>query len=179
MRCASRYEPDINRTNEDLAAHYGTTVLPTRRPGRPRTGEGGKRRPKRRAVGSGAGAQPPVLLALRGPRGGQAPAGSARRAAVPEAKGGRRSLFEALDRPALKPLPAESGRKIYFGTPHRPLEYLEEAKAAGRNRRHPDGQEPVLRLMRAHGLLATVWRGHPCGDRTHSGRIRTENPDEL
>ena len=33
--------------------------------------------------------------------------------------------------------------------------------------------------MREHGLLAPVRRGHPCGDRTHSGRNRTERSDEL
>ncbi len=41
------------------------------------------------------------------------------------------------------------------------------------------GKNRVLRLMREHGLLAPVRRGHPRGDRTHSGRIRTERPNEL
>ena len=41
------------------------------------------------------------------------------------------------------------------------------------------GKNRVLRLMRAHGLLAPGRRGHPRGDRTHSGRIRTDRPDEL
>ena len=41
------------------------------------------------------------------------------------------------------------------------------------------GKNRVLRLMRAHGLLAPVRRGHPRGDRTHSGQIQTEWPDEL
>ena len=41
------------------------------------------------------------------------------------------------------------------------------------------GKNRVLRLMRAHGLLAPVRRGIPAGDRSHSGRIRTERPDEL
>ena len=41
------------------------------------------------------------------------------------------------------------------------------------------GNNRVLRLMREHGLLAPVRRGHPRGDRSHSGRIRTERPDEL
>ena len=27
---ASRYEPRVNRTYQDLAAHYGTTIVPTR-----------------------------------------------------------------------------------------------------------------------------------------------------
>ncbi len=37
----------------------------------------------------------------------------------------------------------------------------------------------VLRLMRENALLAAVRRGHPRGDRSHGGRIRTERPDEL
>ena len=41
------------------------------------------------------------------------------------------------------------------------------------------GKNRVLRLMREHGLLVPVRRGHPRGDRTHSGRIPTERPDEL
>ena len=41
------------------------------------------------------------------------------------------------------------------------------------------GKNRVLRLMRDNGLLAPVRRGHPRGDRSHGGRIRTERPDEL
>ena len=41
------------------------------------------------------------------------------------------------------------------------------------------GKNRVLRLMRSHGLLAPVRRGHSRGDRTHSSRIRTERSDEL
>ena len=41
------------------------------------------------------------------------------------------------------------------------------------------GKNRVLRLMRVNGLLAPVRGGHPRGDRSHSGRIRTESPDEL
>ncbi len=41
------------------------------------------------------------------------------------------------------------------------------------------GKNRVLRLMREHGLLVPVRRGHARGDRTHSGRIRTGRPDEL
>jgi transposase len=32
---ASRYEPGVNRTYQDLAAHYGTTIMPAR-PRKPR-----------------------------------------------------------------------------------------------------------------------------------------------
>jgi putative transposase len=41
------------------------------------------------------------------------------------------------------------------------------------------GKNRVLRLMREHGLLVPVRRCHERGDRTHSGTIRTERPDEL
>jgi len=42
------------------------------------------------------------------------------------------------------------------------------------------GKNRVLRLMREHGLLAPVRRhGHARGDRSHSGRITTDAPNEL
>jgi putative transposase len=41
------------------------------------------------------------------------------------------------------------------------------------------GKNRVLRLMRESGLLAPVRQGHPRGDRSHSGTIRTERPDEM
>jgi len=42
------------------------------------------------------------------------------------------------------------------------------------------GKNRVLRLMRDNGLLAPVRRGnHARGDRSHSGRITTDVPDEL
>ena len=61
----------------------------------------------------------------------------------------------------------------FLGEGHRKVKVQLAVKGiqAGKNR--------VLRLMRAHGLLAPVRRGHPRGDRSHSGRIRTERPDEL
>ena len=61
----------------------------------------------------------------------------------------------------------------FLGEGHRKVKARLAAKGirAGKNR--------VLRLMREHGLLAPVRRGRPRGDRSHSGRIRTERPDEL
>ena len=42
------------------------------------------------------------------------------------------------------------------------------------------GKNRVLRLMRENGLLAPVRRGkYPRGDRSHSGRITTDVPNEL
>ena len=61
----------------------------------------------------------------------------------------------------------------FLGEGHRKV----KARLAARGIRV--GKNRMLRLMREHGLLAPVRRGHPRGDRTHSGRIRTERPDEL
>jgi putative transposase len=41
------------------------------------------------------------------------------------------------------------------------------------------GKNRVLRLMREHRLLAPVRQRHERGDRTHSGTIRTERPDQM
>jgi putative transposase len=41
------------------------------------------------------------------------------------------------------------------------------------------GKARVLRLMRLHRLLAPVRRGHPHGDRTHSGTIIPAHANEL
>lgn len=46
VRDASRYEPDLNPTYQELATHYGTTVLPAR-PGLPLpSGKTARRRPR-------------------------------------------------------------------------------------------------------------------------------------
>ena len=60
----------------------------------------------------------------------------------------------------------------FVGEGHRKVRARLAAKGirAGKNR--------VLRLMRENGLLAPVRRGHPRGDRSHGGRIRTGRPDE-
>ncbi len=41
------------------------------------------------------------------------------------------------------------------------------------------GKNRVLRLMREHCLLAPVRQRHERGDRTHSGTIRMEHPDQM
>ncbi len=61
----------------------------------------------------------------------------------------------------------------FLGEGHRKV----KARLAARGIRV--GKNRLLRLMREHGLLVPVRRGHPRGDRSHSGRIRTERPDEL
>ena len=110
---AHRYEPDLNRTYEEMAAHYGAAVIP----GRPR-----RPRDKAKAENGVLQAERWVLAALRHRTFfslAEANAAIAERVAWLNARpfrklpGSRRSLFEELDRPALRPLPA------------RPYEYAE------------------------------------------------------
>jgi transposase len=110
---AHRYEPDINRTYAELAAHYGCAVIPAR-PYKPRD--------KAKAEQGVLLAERWVLAALRHRAFfslAEANAAIAERVAWLNARpftklpGSRRELFESLDRPALRPLPA------------RPYEYAE------------------------------------------------------
>lgn len=106
VRHACYYDPDLNPSLHELALHYGTTILPTR-----------VRRPRDKAKAE-VGVQVVerwILARLRKhtffqPRRdecGDPP--TPRRPghpSLPEVGGSRRSLFESLDRPALRPLPA-------------------------------------------------------------------------
>jgi transposase len=104
---ACRYEPELNRTYAEMAAHYGTVIIPAR-----------PRKPRDRAKGENAVqvVERVVLAPLRGrtflslAEVNQALAeGRERLNDLPFQKlpGSRRTLFETLDRPALQPLPAE------------------------------------------------------------------------
>ncbi len=104
---AHRYEPDINPTYQDMAAHYGVAVIPAR-----------VRRPKDKAKAE-LGVQVVerwILAALRNDTffslselnqriRGLVSALNAR--AFKKLPGSRRSQFDAIDRPALKPLPEQ------------------------------------------------------------------------
>ena len=104
---AHRYEPDINPTYHDLADHYGVAVLPAR-----------ARRPRDKAKVEVAVqvVERWILAALRNRTFfslAELNAAIARllerlnQRAFRKLPGSRRSLFEQLDRPALRPLPAE------------------------------------------------------------------------
>jgi transposase len=107
---AHRYEPDINLTYQELAGHYGVAVLPAR-----------VRRPRDKAKAE-AGVQLVerwILAALRqrtffslAELNGEIARLLAQINARPFKKlpGSRRELFEQLDRPALRALPAEPYR---------------------------------------------------------------------
>ena len=69
VTAASRYEPGINRTYQDMAAHYGTVDPAGARAQAARQGQGRGRRADRRALDPGPAAQPALLLAGGAERG--------------------------------------------------------------------------------------------------------------
>ena len=83
----------------------------------PGQGEGGDRRPARRALGHGASAQPDILLTRRTPRRHRAARGRAQRAPAPEDRGQPPELVrgsgpsgaQAASRPALRVRPVAQG----------------------------------------------------------------------
>jgi len=104
---AHRYEPDANPTYQDMAAHYGVAVMPTR-----------VRRPRDKAkVESGVLVVERWILAVLRHRSffSLAELNSAIRELLEKLNnrsfkklpGSRRTHFENLDKPALQPLPAE------------------------------------------------------------------------
>lgn len=102
-----RYEPEVHRTYAEMAAHYGTAVLPAR-PRRPRD--------KAKVEGSVLIVQRWILARIRNEKFFSLEALNERILELVEDVNGRvmrrygasrRELFERLDRPALKPLPAE------------------------------------------------------------------------
>jgi transposase len=107
VTAASRYEPGINRTYQDLAAHYGTTILPAR----PR-----KPRDKAKVEAVVLIVQRWILARLRNRRFfSLAELNVAIRILVDDLNArlmrklgaSRREFFDTIDRPALMPLPAE------------------------------------------------------------------------
>jgi transposase len=103
---AHRYEPDINPTYAEMATHYGCAIIPAR---------SGKPRDKAKAEQGVLLAERWILAALRDRTFfslAEAKAAIAERVAWLNARsfkrlpGSRRELFESLDAPALRPLPA-------------------------------------------------------------------------
>jgi transposase len=103
---AHRYEPDLNRTYQEMAAHYGAVVIPARP---------SKARDKAKVEVGVQIVERWILARLRKRTFfALAELNAAIRGLLEELNrrpfkklpGSRRSLFEALDRPALTPLPA-------------------------------------------------------------------------
>ncbi len=112
---ACRYEPDLNRTYQEMAAHYGVAVVPAR-PAKPRD--------KAKVEAGVLLVERWILAALRkrkffslGELNGAIGELLVRLNEKPFRKrdGNRRTLFETLERPALRPLPAE---RYEFGDWH-------------------------------------------------------------
>lgn len=104
---ASRYEPEVNATYAEMAAHYGAVVIPAR-PKKPRD--------KAKVESAVLLVERWILAALRNRRFfclAELNAAIAELLVVLNNKpfqkleGSRRSLFETLDRPALQPLPPQ------------------------------------------------------------------------
>lgn len=102
-----RYEPDINPTYQDLAEHYGTTVIPAR-PGKPRD--------KAKVESAVLVAERWILAALRNHTFfSLTDLNKAIREKLSELNNRRfqklnttrKILYETIDKPALKPLPAQ------------------------------------------------------------------------
>jgi transposase len=104
---AHRYEPDVNVTYQEMAAHYQMAVIPTR-PRRPRD--------KAKAEAGVLLAERWIIARLRRRRFYSLSEANAAIAECLEAlndkpfkkmPGSRRELFESLERPALRPLPPD------------------------------------------------------------------------
>ncbi|HEV8116129.1 MAG TPA: IS21 family transposase, partial [Acidimicrobiales bacterium] len=102
-----RYEPDVNATYQDMAAHYGVAVIPAR---------SYKPRDKAKVEAGVLLAERWIMARVRNERFtslAEANVEIARLAEWMNARpfkrlaGSRASLFEELDRPALRPLPAQ------------------------------------------------------------------------
>lgn len=105
---ACRYEPDLNRTYQEMAMHYGVAVVPAR----PR-----KPRDKAKAEAGVQLVERWILAALRNRRFTSLAALNQairellerlNRRPFRKREGSRAELFESLDRPALQPLPVEA-----------------------------------------------------------------------
>ena len=111
-----RYEPDVNATYQEMAAHYGRGGHPDPAPQAPGQGQGRGRSPSRRALDPGPAAQPALLLARRGQPGHQRARRGGQRPAVQEAPRVEKEPLRELDRPAHAAAPRAALRVRHAGT---------------------------------------------------------------
>lgn len=159
VKKSCRYEPDINATYAEMAQHYGTAIVPAR-----------PRKPKDKAKVEGGVliAQRWIMACLRNRRFFHL---EELNAAIWELlerlntrpfqklEGSRRSAFEALDRPAMRPLPPrryEIGEwKLKVGVN---LDYHVEY-----DHRHYSVQSELINAkvdVRASATMIQIWRDH-------------------
>ncbi len=106
VRRACRYEPELNPTYLEIARHYEVVVLPTR----PRLPGDGRRSRRQCSTSSGGCSRRCATTASsRCPKRAKRSRRWSRRSTSGRSRkieGSRQNLFEKLDRPALRPLPA-------------------------------------------------------------------------
>ncbi len=185
---ACRYEPEAQRTYEELARHYGTTVLPAR-PRRPRD--------KAKVEVGVQIAQRWILARMRNQIFHSPAAMNARirellvdlNARVMRRYGkSRRDLFEQIERAALRPLPAERfeyadwtrGRVNldyhvaidghFYSVPHRLVHQEVEARLTAMTIELLHGRKVVAVHARSHvqGAFTTVPDHMPSSHRAHA-----------
>jgi transposase len=186
---ARRYEPDVNATYQEMAAHYQMAIIPAR---------SYKPRDKAKAEGGVLLAERWIMARLRNRRFtslGEANeaigelVGAINDRPFKKLPGSRRSVYEDLDRPALRPLPAKRyefatwrrakvsvdyhieirADRHYYSVPHRLIgEYVDVRTSAAtievfhRHRR-------VASHLRQHGPGYTTEPTHmPEGHRRHA-----------
>ena len=186
---ASRYEPDLNPTYQELATHYGTTVLPAR-PRAPRD--------KAKAETAVQHVERWVMAPLRNHKffslGELRDAIASLLAALNErpfkkTDGSRRSWFEDLDRPALKPLPAQRYEYAQWRKARVNIDYHIQVEHALYSVPHPLGRCEVdvritaqtVEIFHKHRRVAAHLRVHgrggyatershmPASHRAHAG----------
>ena len=162
---AHRYEPDANPTYQDMASHYGIAVLPTR-----------VRRPRDKAkVEAGVLVVERWILAVLRHRSffSLAELNAAIRELLEKLNarpfkklpGCRRAQFEALDKPALQPLPAE------------PYVYAEWKKGPRAHRLPRGGGQSLLLSTPCAHQETTGCTHHPIHHRVFlSGQPRRQPP---
>ncbi len=103
---ACRYEPDLNPTYQEMAMHYGVGVLLARSV-KPRDRARLKLGANRAALDRGCAASSQVLLAARTDLAIGELLDKLNQRPFRKREGSRAALFAEIDRPALRPLPAE------------------------------------------------------------------------
>jgi transposase len=173
---ACRYEPGLQRAYEELAQHYGTAILPAR-PGKPRD--------KAKVEVAVQVAERWILARLRHETFFSLAALNARirellvdlNARTMRAYGAsRQELFLRLDRPALKPLPAERFEHAEWKTARVNLDYHVELDRHYYSVPHALVHEPV-ELRFTATTIEVFWRGQRVASHARSaerGRHTTQ-----
>lgn len=141
-----RYEPDVNASYEDMAAHYGVAVIPAR---------AYKPRDKSKVEAGVLLCERWIMAKLRNCRFTSIEEANLAVAGLVDwlndrpfkkLEGTRRSLFETIDRPALRPLPAERYEFARFRDAKVAFDY------------HVQGEDPRHYYSVPHTLIGEVVR---------------------